>query len=71
MEAIYSSETSVDTQRTTRSYVPEYGTLKFIILQNLSKNIVRKRSYRILVRSQLKFVGVKLLDVEQKFRQHA
>jgi hypothetical protein len=28
MEAICSSETSVDTQRTTRSYIPEDGTLQ-------------------------------------------
>jgi hypothetical protein len=28
MEAIYSSETSVDTQRTTRRYIPEDGTLQ-------------------------------------------
>jgi hypothetical protein len=27
MEAICSSETSVDTQRTTRRYIPEDGTL--------------------------------------------
>jgi hypothetical protein len=28
MEAIYSSETSVDSQRTTRRYIPEDSTLK-------------------------------------------
>jgi hypothetical protein len=28
MEAIYSSETSVDFQRTTRRYIPEDGTLR-------------------------------------------
>jgi hypothetical protein len=27
MEAICSSETSVDTRRTTRQYIPEYGAL--------------------------------------------
>jgi hypothetical protein len=31
MEAICFSETSVDFQRTTRSYIPEDGTLLFII----------------------------------------
>jgi hypothetical protein len=30
MEAICSSETSVDTQRTTRRYIPEDSTLLFI-----------------------------------------
>jgi hypothetical protein len=30
MEAICSSETSVDTQRITRRYIPEDGTLQFV-----------------------------------------
>jgi hypothetical protein len=30
MEVICSSETSVDTQRTTRRYIPEDGTLHFL-----------------------------------------
>jgi hypothetical protein len=30
MEAIYSSETSVDTQRTTWRYIPEDGTLQVV-----------------------------------------
>jgi hypothetical protein len=32
MEAICSSETSVDTQRTTRHYIPDDGTLYFLVL---------------------------------------
>jgi hypothetical protein len=35
MEAIRSSETSVDTQRTTRRYIPEYGTLQNYSCENL------------------------------------
>jgi hypothetical protein len=31
MEAVISSETSVDTQRTTRRYIPEDGTLQYNI----------------------------------------
>jgi hypothetical protein len=32
MEAIYSSETSVDTQRITRRYIPDGGTLHSIFM---------------------------------------
>jgi hypothetical protein len=35
MGAIYSSETSVDTQRITRRYIPEYGTLHDHRCENL------------------------------------
>jgi hypothetical protein len=37
MEAIYSSETSVDTHRTTRRYIPEDGTLHNHRCENLIK----------------------------------
>jgi hypothetical protein len=37
MEAICTSETSVDTQRTTRRYIPEVGTLlKFVLFAIVS-----------------------------------
>jgi hypothetical protein len=49
MEAIYYSETSVDTQRTTRRYIPEDGTLPNHRCENL-------KSYTSL----LFFVAVKL-----------
>jgi hypothetical protein len=39
MEAICSSETSVDTQRTTRSYIPEDGTLHNNRCENLKSYI--------------------------------
>jgi hypothetical protein len=35
MEAIFSSETSVDTQRTTQRYIPEDGTLHNHRCENL------------------------------------
>jgi hypothetical protein len=35
MEAICSSEKSVDTQQTTRRYIPEYGTLHNHRCENL------------------------------------
>jgi hypothetical protein len=37
MEAICSSETSVDTQRTTRRYIPEVATILNIVLVYLMK----------------------------------
>jgi hypothetical protein len=39
VEAIYSSETSVDTQRTTRLYIPEDGTLHNHRCENLKSYI--------------------------------
>jgi hypothetical protein len=39
MEAICSSETSVDTQRTTRFYIPEDGTLHNHRFENLKSHI--------------------------------
>jgi hypothetical protein len=39
MEAIYSSETLVDTQRTTRHYTPEDGTLHNHRCENLKSYI--------------------------------
>jgi hypothetical protein len=39
MEAIYSSETSVDTQRTTRCYIPEDDTLHSHSCENLKSYI--------------------------------
>jgi hypothetical protein len=38
MEAMFSSETSVDTQRTTRRYIPEDGTLQ---IRNILKIVCR------------------------------
>jgi hypothetical protein len=35
MEAVYSSETSIDSQRTTRRYNPEYDTLHNHHCENL------------------------------------
>jgi hypothetical protein len=40
-EAIYSSETSVDTQRTTQRYIPEDGTLHKYRCENLKSYIMR------------------------------
>jgi hypothetical protein len=39
MEAICSSETSVDTQRTTRRYIPEDGTLHNHHCENLKPTL--------------------------------
>jgi hypothetical protein len=39
MEAICSSEMSVDTQRTTRRYISEDGTLHNYVCENLKSNI--------------------------------
>jgi hypothetical protein len=41
MEAICSSETSVDTQRATRRYIPEDGTLHDHRCENLKSDIYR------------------------------
>jgi hypothetical protein len=40
MEAICSSETSVDTQRTTLRYIPEDGTLHNHRCENLKSDII-------------------------------
>jgi hypothetical protein len=40
MEAICSSEMSVDTQRTTRRYIPEDGTLHNHRCENLRKRLI-------------------------------
>jgi hypothetical protein len=42
MEAICSSETSLDTQRTTRRYIPEDGTLHNHRCENLKSYMVMK-----------------------------
>jgi hypothetical protein len=46
MEAIYSSETSVDFQRTTRRYIPEDDTLHNHRYENLkSDTVIRMDSW--------------------------
>jgi hypothetical protein len=45
MEAIYSSETSVDSQRPSRRYIPKYGTIHNHLFENLKSykvNVVYK-----------------------------
>jgi hypothetical protein len=53
MEAIFSSETSVDTQRTTRGYIPEDDTLYNHRCENL-------KSYKIYIAkySYIKWINV-------------
>jgi hypothetical protein len=54
MEAICSSETSVDIQRTTRRYIPKDGTLQilyvfvtyFCIMHNLGPTVRQTKGYR-------------------------
>jgi hypothetical protein len=45
MEAIFYSERSVDTQRTTRRYIPEDGTLGTYLREMLGSNIARDIGY--------------------------
>jgi hypothetical protein len=40
MEAICSSETSIETQRTTRHHIPEYDTLHNYCCENLKSYII-------------------------------
>jgi hypothetical protein len=49
MEAICSSETSVDTQRTTRRYIPEDGTLHNHRCENLESYSVCSILQHIIV----------------------
>jgi hypothetical protein len=44
MEAICSLETSVDTQRTTRRYIPEVGTLLDIMVPSSTEDIKKGES---------------------------
>jgi hypothetical protein len=48
MEAICSSETWVDTQRTTRRYIPEIGTLHNHRYENLKSYILKSIAQFIL-----------------------
>jgi hypothetical protein len=47
MEAIFSSETSVDTQRTTRRYIPEVYTLQIISYSVFKSFSILSLSYEL------------------------
>jgi hypothetical protein len=51
MEAICSSETSVDTQRTTRRYIPEDGTLHLVLCFSCFTGTLYHRDEPILLPS--------------------